>query len=270
MDLVLKGLTVTFQGGHKIGVVGRTGSGKSTIMMALLRILEAYDGQIILDGKDISKISLDDLRSKITIILQDPCLFAGTLKEVNYFLFRILILWMSTVIKVCGRLWKWLLLKKLWNLERDYKVKLLKMVKTWVSEKDNLSVLLVLFWNQPKLFWSIKQLQILMWKLNQSFIRLWTKLSKIVLLLLLPIVLTLWLILTEFWFWREVCSNNTTTLRFCSRTPTLSLLLFTTSLKRKAKCDYLRNWLFSINIKYHIKKLCLKFIDYVVWMLEWV
>ena len=51
-------------------------------MMSLLRILEAYDGQIILDGKDISKLSLDDLRSKITIILQDPCLFAGTLKEV--------------------------------------------------------------------------------------------------------------------------------------------------------------------------------------------
>jgi ATP-binding cassette subfamily C (CFTR/MRP) protein 2 len=80
LDLVLRGLTVTFQGGHKIGVVGRTGSGKSTIMMSLLRILEAYDGQIIVDGKDISKISLDDLRSKITIILQDPCLFAGTLR----------------------------------------------------------------------------------------------------------------------------------------------------------------------------------------------
>ena len=80
LDLVLRGLTVTFQGGHKIGVVGRTGSGKSTIMMSLLRILEAYDGQIICDGKDISKLSLDDLRSKITIILQDPCLFAGTLR----------------------------------------------------------------------------------------------------------------------------------------------------------------------------------------------
>lgn len=49
--------------------------------MCLLRILEAYDGQIMLDGRDISKISLDDLRSKITIILQDPCLFAGTLRQ---------------------------------------------------------------------------------------------------------------------------------------------------------------------------------------------
>ena len=62
-------------------MVGRTGSGKSTIMMCLLRILEAWSGQIILDQKDISKLSLDDLRSKITIILQDPCLFAGTLRE---------------------------------------------------------------------------------------------------------------------------------------------------------------------------------------------
>jgi ABC-type multidrug transport system fused ATPase/permease subunit len=82
LDLVLRGLTVTFQGGHKIGVVGRTGSGKSTIMMCLLRILEAADGKIVLDGRDISQLSLDDLRSKITIILQDPCLFAGTIREV--------------------------------------------------------------------------------------------------------------------------------------------------------------------------------------------
>jgi hypothetical protein len=82
LDLVLRGLTVTFQGGHKIGVVGRTGSGKSTIMLCLLRILEAADGKIVLDGRDISQLSLDDLRSKITIILQDPCLFAGTIREV--------------------------------------------------------------------------------------------------------------------------------------------------------------------------------------------
>lgn len=73
-------MTVTFHGGYKIGVVGRTGSGKSTIMLSLLRILEAYEGHIIVDGKDISGLSLDDLRSKISIILQDPCLFAGTLR----------------------------------------------------------------------------------------------------------------------------------------------------------------------------------------------
>lgn len=86
--------------------MGRTGSGKSTIMMSLLRILEAYDGQIILDGKDISKLSLDDLRSKITIILQDPCLFAGTLREVKLFLFRILTHWKNTLMKSFGKLLK--------------------------------------------------------------------------------------------------------------------------------------------------------------------
>lgn len=86
LDPVLRGLTVTFPAGEKIGVVGRTGSGKSTTTLALLRILEAYRGQILIDGKDISKMSLDDLRSAITIILQDPCLFAGTLREVTFLL----------------------------------------------------------------------------------------------------------------------------------------------------------------------------------------
>jgi ABC-type multidrug transport system fused ATPase/permease subunit len=83
LDPVLRGLSVTFPAGEKIGIVGRTGSGKSTIMMALLRILESFKGHILIDGKDIAKMSLDDLRSAITIILQDPCLFAGTLREVK-------------------------------------------------------------------------------------------------------------------------------------------------------------------------------------------
>ena len=88
LDLVLRGLNVTFTGGHKIGIVGRTGSGKSTIMLCLLRILEAAEGKIIVDGRDIAQLSLDDLRSKITIILQDPCLFSGTIREVTLFLYR--------------------------------------------------------------------------------------------------------------------------------------------------------------------------------------
>lgn len=50
-------------------------------MMSLLRILESFKGEILIDGKDIAKLSLDDLRSSITIILQDPCLFTGTLRE---------------------------------------------------------------------------------------------------------------------------------------------------------------------------------------------
>lgn len=91
LDLVLKGLNFTITGGHKLGVVGRTGSGKSTIMLCLLRILEASEGQILIDGRDIGKMSLEELRSKITIILQDPCLFAGTVRQVISYLFRILI-----------------------------------------------------------------------------------------------------------------------------------------------------------------------------------
>jgi ABC-type multidrug transport system fused ATPase/permease subunit len=58
LDLVIRGLNVTFPGGFKIGVVGRTGSGKSTIMLCLLRILEADSGKILLDGRDISQLSL--------------------------------------------------------------------------------------------------------------------------------------------------------------------------------------------------------------------
>jgi len=50
-------------------------------MLCLLRILEASEGQILIDGRDIGKMSLEELRSKITIILQDPCLFAGTVRQ---------------------------------------------------------------------------------------------------------------------------------------------------------------------------------------------
>ena len=80
LDPVLRDLSVTFAAGEKIGIVGRTGSGKSTIMLSLLIILEPFKGQILIDGQDIFKMSLDDLRSGITIILQDPCLFAATLR----------------------------------------------------------------------------------------------------------------------------------------------------------------------------------------------
>ena len=67
--------------GEKVGIVGRTGSGKSSMMLGLLRILEAAGGRIIIDGKDISKLSLEELRSNINIILQDHFMFTGTVKE---------------------------------------------------------------------------------------------------------------------------------------------------------------------------------------------
>jgi ATP-binding cassette, subfamily C (CFTR/MRP), member 1 len=64
LDLVLKGVNCVIKGGEKCGVVGRTGSGKSSLMMALFRIVEASEGQILVDGEDIATIGLDLLRKR--------------------------------------------------------------------------------------------------------------------------------------------------------------------------------------------------------------
>jgi ATP-binding cassette subfamily C (CFTR/MRP) protein 1 len=65
---VLKKLNLSVQGGLKVGVVGRTGAGKSTITLALTRIIEICGGSIKIDGVDINKISLQQVREAITII----------------------------------------------------------------------------------------------------------------------------------------------------------------------------------------------------------
>ncbi|XP_062954765.1 multidrug resistance-associated protein 1 isoform X2 [Cynocephalus volans] len=80
LDLVLKHINITIHGGEKVGIVGRTGAGKSSLTLGLFRINESAEGEIIIDDVNIAKIGLHNLRFKITIIPQDPVLFSGSLR----------------------------------------------------------------------------------------------------------------------------------------------------------------------------------------------
>ena len=81
LEPVLKDLTFSVQPGERVGIVGRTGAGKSSLALALFRGLEAVEGKIVIDDVDIALIGLKDLREAITIVPQDPTLFTGTVRS---------------------------------------------------------------------------------------------------------------------------------------------------------------------------------------------
>ncbi|XP_029940293.1 multidrug resistance-associated protein 1-like [Salarias fasciatus] len=80
LDWALKDISVSIQDREKVGIVGRTGAGKSSLALGIFRILEPANGRILIDGRDISQIGLHQLRSRISIIPQDPVLFSGSLR----------------------------------------------------------------------------------------------------------------------------------------------------------------------------------------------
>uniref|UniRef100_A0A915EWI1 Multidrug resistance-associated protein 1 n=1 Tax=Ditylenchus dipsaci TaxID=166011 RepID=A0A915EWI1_9BILA len=80
LELVVKNISAQIHPCEKIGIVGRTGAGKSSLTLALFRMIEPADGKILIDGLDIRYLGLHDLRSNLTIIPQEPVLFSGTMR----------------------------------------------------------------------------------------------------------------------------------------------------------------------------------------------
>ncbi|KAI9164467.1 hypothetical protein H9P43_008318 [Blastocladiella emersonii ATCC 22665] len=81
LDLVLRDVSVKFNGGEKVAIVGRTGAGKSSLTATLFRLMEAASGTITIDGLDIATLGLHDLRTRLTILPQEPFLFSGTVRS---------------------------------------------------------------------------------------------------------------------------------------------------------------------------------------------
>uniref|UniRef100_A0A673JV88 ABC-type glutathione-S-conjugate transporter n=1 Tax=Sinocyclocheilus rhinocerous TaxID=307959 RepID=A0A673JV88_9TELE len=80
LDWALKEISLSVNEREKVGIVGRTGAGKSSLALGIFRILEAAKGKIFIDGINIAEVGLHELRSRITIIPQDPVLFSGSLR----------------------------------------------------------------------------------------------------------------------------------------------------------------------------------------------
>uniref|UniRef100_A0A672SJN2 Multidrug resistance-associated protein 1 n=1 Tax=Sinocyclocheilus grahami TaxID=75366 RepID=A0A672SJN2_SINGR len=80
LELAISDISVNIEGAEKVGIVGRTGAGKSSLTLGLFRIIEAAQGEIHIDGVNIAELGLHELRSRITIIPQDPVLFSGSLR----------------------------------------------------------------------------------------------------------------------------------------------------------------------------------------------
>ena len=80
LDFAIKNLNIDVKAGEKIGIVGRTGAGKSSVTLGLFRILEHAHGDILIDNININSIGLHDLRHRLTIIPQDPIIFSGSLR----------------------------------------------------------------------------------------------------------------------------------------------------------------------------------------------
>ncbi|KAI4108664.1 MAG: hypothetical protein LQ339_002180 [Xanthoria mediterranea] len=81
LDPVLKNVSFQVRPGERVGIVGRTGAGKSSLALALFRGLEAEEGKIVIDDVDVGLIGLQDLRESITVVPQDPTLFTGTIRS---------------------------------------------------------------------------------------------------------------------------------------------------------------------------------------------
>lgn len=85
LPLVLKGLTFDIRPAEKVGIIGRTGAGKSSIAQALFRTVELCGGKIEVDGRDLKDLGLDAVRHRLSIIPQDAFLFSGTVRSVPHF-----------------------------------------------------------------------------------------------------------------------------------------------------------------------------------------